>query len=237
MIDILAFAPHPDDVEIHCSGTLARLKRAGRSIGIVDLTRGELSTRGDLETRARESAEATRILALDYRANLDIPDGDIEQSAENRRRVIRVLRETRPRTVLLPYHTDRHPDHENASRLLRACLFLSGLRKIALADEGTGLAPHRPARAFHYMMAHTFTPSFIVDVSETFEIRLAAIRAYRSQIDPSYHNGEHQTILSSDDFLPYIIGRAKTLGFHIGAAYGEGFETIAPLAMPLEGLA
>jgi bacillithiol biosynthesis deacetylase BshB1 len=236
MIDILAFAPHPDDVEIHCAGTLARLKGAGHSIGIVDLTRGELSTRGDPDTRAAETAEATRILGLDFRTNLGIPDGAIDVTPENRRAVIRVLRETRPRTVLLPYHTDRHPDHENASRLLRACLFLSGLRKIEFADEGGDLAPHRPKKAFHYMMAHTFQPDFIVDVSETFDLRLRAIQAYRSQIDPSYHNGEHQTILSSDDFIPYLVGRAKSLGFQIGAAYGEGFEAIAPLAMPTEGL-
>ena len=222
-VDIIAFAPHPDDVELHCSGTLMLLAEQGFRTGIVDLTRGELSTRGGLETRAQETAEATRILGLHARENLGIPDGCIENTPGNREKVIRSLRRYRPTTVLLPYFRDRHPDHENAARLIKEAVFFSGIEKIITEDDGVTQAAHRPSQAFYYMMAQDFDPAFIVDVSGVFDRRLMAIRAYATQ----FHTGEAadgpETYISTPDFMEAMVGRARRLGFLAGGRFGEGF--------------
>lgn len=223
-LDVLAFAPHPDDAELYCGGTLLLHGRAGRRAGIVDLTRGELSTRGDLATRAAETAEATRILGLTCRENLGFPDGDIANTPDHRLAVVRTLRRRRPAVVLLPWHRDRHPDHEHASVIVREALFASGLRRIeTIDDDGRMQEAFRPARAYYYMLAEDFTPAFTVDISAVFDDKLAAIRAYRTQ----FHTGEPtegpQTYISTPDFLESLIARSRRLGFHIGATHGEGF--------------
>ena len=234
-IDVLAFAPHPDDAELYCAGTLALMKREGKTIGIVDITRGELSTRGSRETRETEIQKASRILDLDLRLNLDIPDGNIERSLENRKRVVAVIRRYRPRLVLLPYPVDRHPDHEHASALLRECLFYSGLKKFADDDSDTPLTPYRPLRALYYMLAEDFSPQFIVDVSATFDKRLEAIRAYNSQFtmpgDENVVNTEPATYVSRPEFIESIIARARRLGFLAGGKYGEGFRAVVPFVL------
>ncbi|NOY05705.1 MAG: bacillithiol biosynthesis deacetylase BshB1, partial [Chlorobi bacterium] len=231
-IDVIAFAPHPDDAELYCAGTLALLKKEGKSIGIADITRGELSTRGSLVTRETEVREASRILDLDLRLNLDIPDGNIENSLENRTRVVAVIRRYRPRLVLLPYYVDRHPDHVHASALVQESLFYSGLEKFADKNFGT---PYRPLRALYYMLAEDFSPQFIIDVSETFDKRLEAIRAYRSQFSTPGHEDnvdiEPETYVSRPDFVESIIARARRLGFLAGGKYGEGFRAVQPLVL------
>lgn len=223
-LDILAFAPHPDDAELYCGGTLLLLKRAGHRTGIVDLTHGELSTRGDPATRARETAEATRILQLDHRGSLGIPDGDIANTAENRLAIVREIRLLRPRAVLLPYPRDRHPDHEHASVLVREALFVAGLRRIETTEaDGTPQEAYRPALAYYYMLAHDFEPSFVVDVSAVQEEKLAAIHAYGTQFSVQDPGDQPATYVSRPAFLESLIGRSRRLGFHIDAEYGEGF--------------
>ena len=227
--DILAFSPHPDDAELYCAGTLLVLKDSGYRTGIVDLTRGELSTRGTLESRAGERIEATRILELDVRDNADLPDGGIANTPEQREAVIRCLRRYRPRTVLLPYGQDRHPDHAHASELLRDALFLSGLVKFKTYEvDGSEQTAWRPPLAYHYMLSHDFEPSIIVDVSEVQDRKLAAIRAYGTQ----FHTGEDDdgvaTYISTPEFLASLIGRSQRLGFLVGGSFGAGFLPLQP---------
>jgi bacillithiol biosynthesis deacetylase BshB1 len=236
-LDVLAFSPHPDDAELYCGGTLLLHTLAGRRTGVIDLTRGELSTRGTGESRAEETADATRLLGLDCRENLGIPDGDIVNTAENRLAVVRAIRRWRPAVVLLPWHRDRHPDHEHASVVVREALFAAGLRRVETADDdGTPQEPFRPARAYYYMLSEDFTPSFIVDISAVFEQKLEAIRAYRTQ----FHTGEDtegpQTYISTPEFLQSLIGRSQRLGFHIGARYGEGFAGLQALRLEATGM-
>lgn len=229
-LDMLAFSPHPDDAELYCSGTLLLLKREGKRVGITDLTRGELSTRGTSESRMAETADATRILGLDHRGNLGIPDGNLANTPENRLAIVRELRHWRPRTVLLPWHTDRHPDHEHASVLVREALFASGLRRVeSRGDDGTAQEAYRPQRAYYYMLSEDFTPGFVVDVSTVFDTKLAAIHAYRSQFHTPDAVEGPQTFISTPEFLHSLIGRAQRLGFHVGGKYGEGFQPLQPL--------
>lgn len=241
-LDMLAFAPHPDDAELYCGGTLLLCARDGGRVGIIDLTRAELSTRGTPERRAAETAEATRILGLAYRGNMDFPDGDISNTAGHRMALIREIRRLRPRVVLLPWHSDRHPDHEHASVVVREALFAGGLRRIATDDDaGDAQEAFRPARAYYFMLTEDFTPAFIVDISTVFERKLAAINAYGSQ----FHSGGTQTqseemekgaetYISDPSFLPSLTGRARRLGFHIGGEYGEGFIPLQPLRLRAE---
>jgi N-acetylglucosamine malate deacetylase 1 len=241
-LDMLAFAPHPDDAELYCGGTLLMRTREGGRVGIVDLTRGELSTRGTPETRAEETAEATRILGLAYRGNMDFPDGDISNTVEHRLALLREIRRLRPGVVLLPWYRDRHPDHEHCSVIVREALFAAGLRRIAsVGDDGETQEAFRPARAYYYMLTEDFTPTFIVDISAVFKRKLAAIHAYRSQ----FYTGETEkrtatdaedaeTYISNPAFLDSLTGRAQRLGFHIGGEYGEGFVPLQPLSLPAE---
>jgi N-acetylglucosamine malate deacetylase 1 len=236
-VDILAFSPHPDDAELYCSGTLLACTRLGRRIGIADLTRGECSTRGTLASRARETAAASRVLALDARVNLAIPDGNIANTPANRLKVIRAIRALRPSTILLPYPLDRHPDHGNASTLVREALFQSGLAKVRTVQEGKAQRPHRPAKAFYYMLAHDFVPQFVVDVSAEQDRKLEAIRCYATQFHTGADAGEGpHTYVSSPDFLEALIARSRRLGFLIGGAFGEGFEALQTLGVSANAL-
>lgn len=237
-IDALAFAPHPDDAELYCAGTLLALKDSGLRIGIVDCTRGELATRGTPELRARESEAASRLLGLDFRENLGIPDGGIENSADHRLRVIRVLRRTRPSLVLLPPPRDRHPDHERCHALLREALFASGLDKLRAEDpQGNPLPPHRPAKAFCYMMTDDVPPALIVDISAAQERKIAALRCYGSQFHTgAKKEGESATFISTPAFMEALEARSRRLGFLIGARYGEGLHPLQPLGLDAAGL-
>ena len=220
-LDVLAFGTHPDDLELCCGGTLILLASRGYRVGAVDLTRGELGTRGSAEIRSQETAAANEILKLSLRENLGIPDGNIEKSQENIRRVIQVLREHRPRLVLAPYWEERHYDHVHGSELVSEAAFYSGLAKI-----DTGQECFRPYRVLYYMGRVGFRPSFVVDVTVTFDAKMRALRSYQSQ----FHSGaesktsEPETLISTPYALEVVETMARHYGAMIGARYGEPFR-------------
>src|SRR5437868_5584330 len=182
-LDILAIAAHRDDVEQTCGGTLLKMAQRGHRTGILDLTKGEMGTRGTAEDRAREAAEAAKILRVSWRNSLNIPDGRVENTWENRLEVARVIREQRPRVVILPYWKGRHPDHYTASVLGYEACFLAGLAKLSLTslrDQGT-LAPHRPFKVIYATLYYDVRPTFVVDITDQFEDRFRSLMAYRSQ--------------------------------------------------------
>lgn len=225
-LDVLATAAHPDDVELCCSGTICTLTDRGYDVGVVDFTRGELGTRGTPEARAEEAANAAEIMGLAARENLEIPDGQIENSPENRRKVIRRLRKHRPRVLLINADHCRHPDHCDAAELASDAAYYAGLRKIETRDrDGRLQEPWRPDHVLHYMQAIEFEPTFVVDVSDVWDRRMEALRAYRSQFfHPEYDSDEPETFISNPEFMEWIEARARTLGYWIGAEYGEALK-------------
>src|SRR5437016_2355520 len=177
-LDILAIAAHRDDVEQTCGGTLLKMAQQGYRTGILDLTQGEMGTRGTAEDRAREASEAARILHVSFRQALDIPDGRVENTWENRLKIARVIRQQRPRVVILPYWQGRHPDHYTCSTLGYEACFLAGLSKLQLEDENR---PHRPFKIVYATLYYDIRPTFVVDITDQFEARLKSIYAYKSQ--------------------------------------------------------
>jgi bacillithiol biosynthesis deacetylase BshB1 len=229
-IDVLAIGAHPDDIELSCGGTIIKLVRQGHRVGIVDVTLGELGTRGSAEIRAEEARGAAELMGVHYRTNLLIPDGNIDKTLDNVLRLVRVIRAVRPQVLLIPHSADRHPDHESAHVLCRKAWFDSGLRRIETTLEGAPQVAFRPRALYHYMQWQEFTPSFIVDVSETYETRVAAMSAFRSQFyDPKNH--EPGTVLSSPDFMDMVRTRLEYYGDRIGVKYGEPFFSPAPVAV------
>lgn len=222
--DILFFGSHPDDVELSCGGTVLKYTSAGAKVLIIDLTQGELSTRGTILSRQKEAALAGRTLGISSRENLRINDGNIENSVSNRMKVIRVIRKYRPEIIFLPYPSDRHPDHINASKLIRESSFYSGLEKIVTKLNGVKQIHHRPGKLIYYMQTYPFEPSFIVDISTTFKNKMKAIKHYSSQFHNKKFKGS-DTFISDKKFLEYIEARAVFYGFQIGAKYGEPFFT------------
>ena len=216
-VAVLAFGAHPDDVELGCGGTLAKLVKQGHSVGIVDLTEGEMASRGTVADRYRESEQARIILGARFRVNLKIPDAGIEVRKDYQERVIQVLRKTKPQLVFLPYFQDRHPDHQHASELITEACFYSGLGKI-LPD----LPPHRPMRLVYYPMTYEFTPSFVVDITEEFSTKLKALQAYRSQFFNPDWPGKN-TFVSSKWFMEAVEFKARHYGWLAGVQYGEPF--------------
>ncbi len=218
MIDMLAFGPHPDDVEICCAGTLLKLKAAGARVGVVDLTAGEMGTRGTREIRAAECAAASEMLGLDHRQCLDLGDGHLREDPLAELALVRVLRELRPSIVLSPWGVDDHPDHEHAARMVRNACFRSGMARL-----DTGQEPHRPRALLSYPGRREFSPSFVVDIPPFWERRMEAARCYTSQ----FHNPdstEPATAISSPDFWHYIQARAMYYGQLVGVRYGEAFH-------------
>jgi N-acetylglucosamine malate deacetylase 1 len=224
-IQVLAVAVHPDDVELCCSGTLMMEKLAGKTIGVIDLTKGELGTRGTPELRRQEAETAARIMDLDIRENLSMADGFFQNNEENQRKLIRSIRQFRPEIVLAAALADRHPDHGRAGKLISDSCFLSGLRKIStLGDNGKEQEQWRPKYVFHFIQDRFYQPSFVYDISPAFSRKLEAIRAYSSQFhSKTYDKDEPQTYISGPEFLDSIIGRAQMLGKMIGVKYAEGF--------------
>ncbi len=225
-LDALAFGAHADDVELACGGTLIKLGALGHRTGAVALTRGEMGTRGTPEIRAREFDRAAEIMGLAAHAMLDIPDARIEASWENKLKIIAVIRAHRPRIVFAPYWVERHPDHEQASRLVRESAYLAGLQKI-----DTGQEAFRPFRVLYYQSRYEFTPSFVVDISAYHDGKMSAVLAYQSQFYHRLEQGEPETILSRPEFLDAIETRDRRYGAQIGAKYGEPFVVREPLAV------
>ncbi len=215
--DVLAFGAHPDDIELGCGGTLAKLADAGRAVVFVDLTRGELGTRGSSEVRREEAREAARILGANARENLELPDGHLVATEDAKHKVAEVIRCFRPRLVFVPYYHDRHPDHVHASEIVYEGMFVAGLPRYV-----AGGASYRPRRVIYYMGWQEFRPSFIVDISEQFDRKMEAICAYASQFtlaDPAYP----ETRLTSPATDHLIRSRMAHYGALIGKKYGEGF--------------
>ncbi len=230
-LDVLAIGAHPDDIELSCGGTVIRLVHQGRKVGILDLTEGELGTRGSREIRASEAADAAALLGAAVRENARIPDGNIENSHENRLKVIRVIRKYRPDVLLIPHPIDRHPDHEHAHTLAREAWFYAGLEKVEVREGSKLLEPFRPRAYYHFMQWFEFKPSFIVDVTPYYDQRLQAVRAFRSQFfDPE--SNERETVLSTPEFMEMVRTRLEYYGQRIGRTYGEPFFSPVPLAVP-----
>jgi len=216
-IDCLAFGAHPDDVELFCSGLLVKLHKQGYATGIVDLTKGELSTNGTLEIRNKETIKASKILKVEVRDNLEFEDGNIENTKQNRIEVIKCIRKYKPDLILQPYWEDRHPDHIAASKLITDACFYSGLSKITTNQE-----PYRPKTTLYYMMHTTFIPSFIVNISEEMEIKIKTIKAYNSQFG-QIKSKKINTYINQPEFFDSIVNRAKFYGYEIKKEFGEPY--------------
>jgi bacillithiol biosynthesis deacetylase BshB1 len=229
-LDVLAIGAHPDDVELTCSGTVAKCVKLGYKVGILDLTGGELGTRGSKAVRAREAVEAAEILGVHVRENLGLPDANIEVNAKNRLKLIQVYRKYRPQILLIPHSHDRHPDHVHAHHLCREAWFYSGLTRIETKLGGKKQNPWRPRKYFHYIGRHMLTPTFIVDISDVFDIRMKAIRAYASQFYNPFSE-EPETVLSRKMFLDVVETRAKYYGHQIGVSHGEPFYSVQPIGV------
>ena len=230
-LDILAIAAHRDDIEQTCGGTLLKAAQRGQKTGILDLTRGEMGTRGTAEDREREANDAAKILGVVWRHALDIPDGRVENTWENRLKVARVIRETRPRVVILPYWKGRHPDHYTASILGYEACFLAGLAKLDLGPQtsdlsqsgrGIGsLAPHRPFKIIYATLYYDIRPSFVVDISDQFEEKFTSILVYKSQF--SDQEAGRDLFPAHDEIRARVDAMARFYGMLAGVTYGEPF--------------
>lgn len=229
-LDILAFGVHPDDVELSCSGVLLNEKKAGKKTGIIDLTEGELGTRGTVETRYQEAAEAARILQTDIRKNLQIADGFFENNRDTQLTVIRAIRQFQPEIVLCNAPSDRHPDHGRSAQLVSDAAFLSGLMKVATELDGQLQPAWRPKYVFNYIQDRYLQPDFVVDITDVFEAKLEAIKAYGTQFYQAGAGGP-QTYISTPDFLDSVIYRHKMFGKMIGVKYAEGFISVKTIGL------
>lgn len=229
-LDILAFGAHPDDVELACSGTLLKMKAQGKKIGVVDLTRGELGSRGSAELRDQEAAAASKIMGLDVRENLRFRDGFFRNDEEHQLAIVRMIRKYQPEVVLCNANFDRHPDHGRGSSVVRDAAFLSGLRKVETELEGESQKEWRPKKVFQYIQDHPLPPDFVVDVSDYIEGKIASIQAYGSQFfNPNRKEGEPETYISGKGFFEQIKARAREMGHLVGVDHGEGFIAERPL--------
>ena len=224
-LDLLAFGVHPDDIELSCAGTLLVEKSNGKKVGVVDLTRGELGTRGNAETRKEEAESSASILGVDVRENLEMADGFFKNDEENQKKIIKVLRKYRPEIILCNAPDDRHPDHGRSAQLVNDAAFLSGLIKIETTDDdGTQQQAWRPKYVFNYIQDLYFKPDFVIDISNVFDKKIESIEAFSTQFyNPNANDKEPQTYISSPEFLESIINRAKMYGKMIGVKYAEGF--------------
>ncbi|MEO8174179.1 MAG: bacillithiol biosynthesis deacetylase BshB1 [Sediminibacterium sp.] len=223
-LDILAFGVHPDDVELGCSGTLLTAIAEGKKVGIIDLTRGELGTRGTIETRKAEAMKAAEILGVHTRENLGMADGFFQNDEANLRKVIEVIRKYQPEILIANAFEDRHPDHGRSSKLVEDAAFLSGLRKIETFSGDILQEIWKPSYVFHYIQDRFIEPSFVVDITAHFEKKMESVLAYSTQFfNPDLN--EPQTYISSGQFLETVKSRALMMGKRIGVGYAEGFCT------------
>ena len=221
-VDIIFFGAHPDDVELSAGGTAAKCVKDGLKIGIIDLTRGEMGTRGTPQTRKREAAAAAKILGATFREQLDFGDGNLRTGRDEELEIIAVVRRWRPKLVVVSYPDERHPDHVRAGRVVTEASFYAGLKSLK-----TDLPAHRPETVLYYLQNYMFPPSFVVDVTKSWKTKMRAVAAYKSQFhDPK--SKEPQTFISDPRFLDMIDARGKHFGALIGTAYGEAFVTKQP---------
>jgi bacillithiol biosynthesis deacetylase BshB1 len=217
-LDLLAIAAHPDDVELTCGGTLLKMAQLGYKTGILDLTAGEMGTRGTPETRAREAAKATKLLSVKWRGTLAVPDSDVQPTRQHKLRLAAVIRELRPKTVILPYWEARHPDHYHASTLGYEGCFLAGLQQLPLEGE-----PYRPYKILYSTAYADVRPTFIVDITAQYPQRHKAILAYSTQFGPKSGSRKSKVFLAIDRLEDQMNQLARHYGEMIGAKYGEPF--------------
>lgn len=230
-LDVMAIGAHPDDAELSCSGVLLVEKKNGKKTGIIDLTQGEMGTRGTAETRKQEAEDAAKILQLDVRENLGLRDGFFRNEEDDQLKVIEAIRKYRPEVILCNAPEDRHPDHGRGARLVSDACFLSGLRKVKTIFNGAEQEAWRPKYVLHYIQDRFLQPDFVIDISEVMDIKLESIKAYGTQ----FHNpglNEPQTYISTPDFLESIIYRSKMMGKMIGVKYAEGFISEKMIGLP-----
>ena len=221
-IDILAIGIHPDDVELSCSGTIAKHIALGKKVGILDLTRGELGTRGNAELRTKEANEAAIILGVSFRTQLNLKDCFFENNEENQKKIIEIIRKHQPEIILCNAISDRHPDHGRASKLVSDASFYSGLIKIETHSDNKIQKAWRPKAVYHYIQDQYIHPDFVIDISEFIDIKHKAIMAYSSQFyNPS--SNEPETPISSKHFIESVNSKMSILGRDIGVKFAEGF--------------
>jgi len=223
-LDILAFGAHPDDVELGCGGTLLGAIAEGKKVGVIDLTKGELGTRGTTSQRLKEAQLASEVMGLTIRENLGMADGFFLNDKEHQFAIIETIRRFQPTIIFCNAPEDRHPDHGRAGSLVEEASFLSGLSKIKTTHNGVEQEAWRPTQVFHYIQSRSLTPNFVVDISAHMEKKMESILAHSSQFyDPN--SNEPETFISGTAFLEFVKGRAKELGQQIGVQYAEGFIT------------
>jgi len=223
-VDILAFGVHPDDVELGCSGTLIAAVAQGKKVAVIDLTQGELGTRGNAATRKTEAANAAKIMGIHARENLKMADGFFQNDETNVHKVIAAIRKYQPEIVLCNAPEDRHPDHGRSAKLLADAAFLSGLRKIETSFEKAAQKEWRPKYVFHYIQDRYLKPDFVFDISAMMEQKMKAVLAYTTQFN-STDTSEPETYISNPDFIEVIKARALMFGKRIGVQYAEGYIT------------
>jgi len=221
-LDILAFGVHPDDVELGCGGTIINAIVEGKKVGIIDLTQGELGTRGTIETRYAEADAAAKVLGVSVRDNLKMEDGFFKHDKTNVEHVIRTIRKYQPEIILCNAPEDRHPDHGRSSKMVEEAAFLSGLRKIETKEDGKLQEAWRPTYVFNYLQDRFLQPQFVIDISNSFEEKLAALLCYKTQFNSPGTN-EPQTYISTPQFLETVKAKALMLGKQIGVQYAEGY--------------
>jgi N-acetylglucosamine malate deacetylase 1 len=223
-LDILAFGAHPDDVELSCAGTLLKHIAEGRKAGVVDMTRGELGTRGNPRIREKESAAASALMKLEVRENLRLEDGFFQRDKDTLLKLVKVIRKYRPDIVLANAVGDRHPDHGRAASLVAECCFFSGLVKIVTEADGKQQEPWRPLNVYHYIQDRHIAPDFVIDITPFLEKKMEVVQAYTSQFyNPESSSKEPETAISTPAFLDFLRARAAEMGRLIAVPYAEGF--------------
>jgi bacillithiol biosynthesis deacetylase BshB1 len=223
-VDILAIGVHPDDVELGCGGIIAKHTAKGYKVGIIDLTLGELGTRGTVEIRKKEAENGAKILGASFRENLEFRDGFFKNDEEHQLKLIAAIRKYKPKIILTNAPHDRHPDHGKAAQLTVDAAFLSGLTKIVTQENGVSQNVWRPSVVYHYIQAYYHQPDLVVNITDSMDIKMRAVKAYSSQ----FHNpesNEPETLISSPEFLEFTYARALEFGLHAGFRYGEGLLT------------
>jgi bacillithiol biosynthesis deacetylase BshB1 len=224
-LDILILSVHPDDAELGCAGTILKHVESGKNVGVIDLTRGELGTRGSAEIRAKEAAAASEILGLAVRENLGLPDGFFENTKQHQLKVITAIRKYQPDIVIGNACYDRHPDHGRANALVETAVFLSGLRKIETIADNELQGAWRPGLLLNFIQDEYIKPDILIDVTDYWDKKIASVRAYGSQFHNPEWEGEPQTYISSPEFIQVIEARAREFGKIIGVKYAEGFTS------------
>lgn len=220
-LDALFFGAHPDDVELTCGGTVLKLVNDGKKVGIIDLTKGELSTRGNLTTRKKETDAASKVMGIEVRENAGLKDGEIKNDAASRKIIINLIRKYQPKIIFAPYPDDRHPDHINAGNLINDSFFYSGLKKIFTKVN----IPFRANKLYFYPQHYDIPVSFVIDISKFYNKKLEALKCYGTQFFSGKKEKGEETYISTENFMKYTEAKARFYGFKIGAEFGEPFYT------------